>query len=471
MKKFLIGFIIAGIAIMAVPLAAMTFRPTVSSTDNRKMAEFPGLTDAKGGVNLGFFSGFENWFKDHFAFRNELIYADARIQNDVFKVSNVESVVSGKDGWLFYKSTLNDYLGTERLSERELYNVAYNLSIAYDYIRGKGCDFVLAIPANKNTLYGENMPYYYSLKADDTQDTDVLTPILGQMEIPYADLIKAFKDEDEVLYLKTDSHWSNKGAILAYNTIMDALGYAHDDHSASDLLNKAEEAGDLSRMVYTFYGQKEENDVYDTGQNYEYLGNFSSVEDGRIETSGAGSNGKLLMFRDSFGNTLVPLIANEFSEGFFTRENLYALERHMEERQPDTVIFEKVQRNLKEFITMPPVISAPVYEGTVSDGTGDEGKQKEGAPDLTIKPFASDAAYYEISGTVNGNLLNTDTDVLAEINGVVYRAYHTGENGFAVYLKKDDLILPAEVRVLVTGETVQTVEAKTFTDVNEQITK
>lgn len=450
---------------MAIPLAAMTFRPTVSSTDNRKMAEFPGVTDAKGELNLGFFSGFEDWFKDHFAFRNELIYADARIQNDVFKVSNVESVISGKDGWLFYKSTLNDYLGTERLSEREIYNVAHNLSIAYDYIRGRGCDFVLAVPANKNTLYGENMPYYYSLKADDTQDTDVLTPVLEQKGVPYADLIKAFKDEDEVLYLKTDSHWNNKGAILAYNTIMDALGYVHDDYSASVVSEKAEETGDLGRMVYTFYGPKEENDVYDTGRDYEYLGNFSSVEDGRIETGGTGSNGKLLMFRDSFGNTLVPLIANEFSEGFFTRENLYALERHMDERQPDTVIFEKVQRNLKEFITMPPVITAPVYEGAVSGSADAEGKQKEGETDLAIKPLASDAAYYEISGTIDGDLLEPDMDVLVDINGIVYRAYHTGENGFSVYLKKEALTLPAEVKVLVTGETVQTVEAKTITDV------
>ena len=130
MKKFLTVFIVVGISIMAVPFVAMIFRPTTETTDIRKQADFPRVTDPKGGLNLGFFTGYENWFKDHFALRNELIAADAGIQNGIFKVSNVDGVISGKDGWMFYSSTLNDYLGTDRLSDREIYNVAHNLSIA-----------------------------------------------------------------------------------------------------------------------------------------------------------------------------------------------------------------------------------------------------------------------------------------------------------------------------------------------------
>ena len=448
-------------AMIVIPLATMTFRPTTESTDNRRLAEFPSFTNDDGGVNAGFFTGFEKWFKDHFAFRNELIYADAKIQNDVFKVSNVENVISGKEGWLFYTSTLKDYLGADRLSDREIYNIAHNLSIAYDHIRDKGSDFVLTIPANKNTLYGEYMPYYDSLKADSVQNTDVLTPVLARKGIPYADLIQGFRKEDEILYLKTDSHWSNKGAVLAYNIIMDELGLAHDDYSGAEAVKSPDESGDLGRMMYTFYGDKEDNYIYDINSNYEYLGNFKSVEDGRIETKGTGKNGSLLMFRDSFGNTLVPLIANEFGECFFTRENLYLLEKHMEEKNPDTVIFEKVQRNVGEFMTMPPVLSSPVYKGDITDADVPDQNTTEGT-EVTVKPLEAAADYYEVSGKLNSSLLETDTDILVEINGMTYRAYHTGENDFCVYIKKESLDFPAEIKVYVSDKKVKQVYYNNF---------
>ena len=462
MKKFLIVFIVICVSVLAVPLVFMMFRPTVESTDNRKMASFPNVTTAEGAVNTGFFSGFENWFNDHFAFRNELIYADARIQNDIFKVSNVENVISGKEGWLFYTSTLKDYLGNDRLSDREIYNIAHNLSLAYDYIKDRNSNFVLTIPANKNTLYGEYMPYYYSYVVDSTHNTDALKPLLEEKGIPYADLINSFKNEAEILYMKTDSHWNNKGAVLAYNTIMDTLGVSHDDYSGAESKERSEETGDLSRMMYTFYGKKEGNYIFNIEPNYEYQGNFKSVEDGRIETKGQGENGKLLMFRDSFGNTLVPLIANCFSEGFFTRENLYSLEKYIEEKKPDTVIFEKVERNLEEFITMPPIISAPVYEG--SETVSQEGAELEtdDGLDISVKTLESDTNYYEISGSLYPDMYKTNTDILIKINGKTYRAYHIKDNGFAVYLKKESVTFPAETEILVKDESIKSVKTKTF---------
>ena len=372
----------------------------------------------------------------------------------------MDSVVSGSDGWLYYTSTLKDYLGTDRFSERELYNIAHNLSLAYDYVRGKGSSFVLTVPANKNTLYGDNMPYYDSYIVDKTHNIEALTPLIEKMQIPYADLVKSFKDEDEVLYLKTDSHWNNKGAVLAYNTIMDALGLAHDDYSGAEVRVTKDDSGDLGRMMYTFYGPEEENYIYNIQQNFEYSDKFQSVEDSRIETSGTGENGRLLMYRDSFGNTLIPVIANEFSDCFFSKANQYTLERQMEENDPDTVIFEKVERNLGEFMTMPPVISAPVYEDA---GGLYEGEIQEKADSGTvIKSLDADVDYYVISGEVDRELLENDTDILVEVNGTTYEAYHTGENSFCIYLKKENVTFPADVKVLVKGDPIKPVEAKTF---------
>lgn len=256
MKKHLI-FIIACIGVCLLPFVGMAVRPTTTSTENKVMSSFPSLNTEDGTLNLDFFQEFEEYFQEHFAFRNEFVYADAKIQTSLFSVSNIDTVTYGTDGWLYYTSTLGDYLGSNRMSDRQIYNLAHNLSLVRQYVEEKGSDFLLTIPPNKNTLYGEHMPYYDSYIIDPTHNIDLLTPKLQELEIPYADLLALFRNEDEVLYLKRDSHWNMKGAIKAYNCMMDTLGYMHSDYGDSLVTRAKNEDGDLNRMLYTFYGEKE----------------------------------------------------------------------------------------------------------------------------------------------------------------------------------------------------------------------
>ena len=462
MKKFLIIITSICIAGLSIPFVSMIFRPTTETTDNRKLAEFPNIAKPDGSLNGEFFSGFESWFADHFAFRNELIYADARIQNDVFKVSNVEGVISGNDGWMFYKSTLNDYLGTQRLSAREIYNIAHNLSLANDYVKENGSRLLVTAPANKNTLYGKYMPYYDSYKVDETHNMDLLGPMLKEMGVPYADLINEFKGEEDVLYLKTDSHWSNKGAVLAYNFLMDSLGLEHDDYSNVEVKKERREQGDLSKMMYTFYGAREENYYYNIPQSFEYVGEGNDVEDMRLETKSNGLNGSLLMFRDSFGNTLIPIIANQFKECRFTKETAYSLEKQMESGNQDIVIFEKAERNVGQFMEMPPVIPAPLYDGQDAAALKNTEIKEKLETKTLIKSLNLDYNYFEISGEIEQGLPDTKSDILVQVNDTIYKAYHTGEKSFVIYLKKDNVSFPAEVKVFVSGPSTYPVDVKTF---------
>ncbi len=435
MKKYLI-FIIACVAVCLLPFAGMAVWPTTASTENKAMSEFPSLSDG-GNLNLNFFKELEEYFNEHFAFRNELVYADAKIQTAAFHVSNVDTVVYGKDGWLYYSSTLDDYLGNHRMSERQIYNIVHNLSLVQQYVEQNGSAFVLAVPPNKNTLYGEYMPYYNSYLVDKTHNIDVLAQKLQEQGVAYADLLSLFRSEEEVLYLKRDSHWNGKGAVMAYNCMMDALGYPHKDYEDSPVTRAKDENGDLNRMLYTFYGEKELNYKYDIAQEYDYANDVKSVEDVWIETelhAGAGTgNGTLLMFRDSFGNTLIPLIANQFEKAWFTKEVPYGLERLMEQHAPDTVIFEKVERNLSEYIKMPPIISA------VQEKIPKDVEFLESDTTISMESLEYDADYFKISGSVEKALLENETDIVVGISGSYYKAYHTGTNDYEVYIKKKNL--------------------------------
>ena len=94
------------------------------------------------------------------------------------------------------------------------------------------------------------------------------------------------------------------------------------------------------------------------------------MDDLRIETTSAGTNGNLLMFRDSFGNTLHSLLAESFGHAVFSRATPYDLGA-MDTIQADTVILEIVERNLKNLAEYPFVLPAPQTDLTLASWGAD----------------------------------------------------------------------------------------------------
>ncbi|MBQ4474486.1 MAG: hypothetical protein II930_09380 [Lachnospiraceae bacterium] len=434
--------------ICLTPLLGMPLYHASENTENRTLASFPGLTGKDRGVNLKFFEEFEAYFKDHFALRQELVCADAKIQGGLFRVSAADNVVYGKDGWLFYRTTLGDYQGTNRMSEREMYALKENLEIVLGYLHERGIGLAVAVPPNKNTLYPEGMPYYDSMKVSEDHTLYHLPALMGEAGIPYADLCGAFRAEDEVLYLKRDSHWNQKGAMLAFRTIWDSFAFSRPAYGADESVlptRNKDTVGDLSRMLYTVYGEKEWNYTYDIAPRYTYVTPTKSVEDAWIETEAEGTGGRFLCFRDSFGNTLLPHLANQFGHAYFTKEAPYRLDRLVKECTPDLVLFEKVERNLRDFITVPPILPAPEIEKPEIT------EIRMVACELKASYNLFDPTFLQVSGTLPKGEVRDDTRICLEAGGRCYQAYLTGENGFMLYLDWEELNLPEEgiqVRIL-----------------------
>ena len=423
-------FVIACLALCLIPSVGMLFFPTTETTENRPMAAAPELITDDGTVNTEFFNDFEDYFDEHIALRNQLIYVDAKIQTSVFHESNVSGVIAGTDGWLYYSSTLDDYLGRSVMSQRELYNLAHNFSIIQEYLEDRNIPFVLTIPPNKNTLYGENMPYYASYIVNSDHSAKLLAPLLSQQGVNYLNLFEMFEAHDETLYLLRDSHWNMIGACMAYNGIMDAFGLQHEDYSSADPVPANDENGDLNKMLYSFYGKPEENYSYDIASDYAYANDADSVEAGWIITENPSGTGALLMFRDSFANTLIPFLSSEFERAYFSKGTPNALEYYLEEYSPDCVAIEIVERNIDNYLNDPPIITAietePPKNFTIAstDST------------VEIESSDNDINYYKISGTIDADRLQDGSDILVAIDGSVYKAYQIGENGYSLYMKK-----------------------------------
>ena len=98
--------------------------------------------------------------------------------------------------------------------------------------------------------------------------------------------------------------------------------------------------------------------------SWEYLTETVSPEENYIRTACASGEGKLLMYRDSFGNSLLPYLAEHFGEAVFSRVVPYTM-TELVSPGADVLIVEKVERHLPTLAEIAPVMSAPVRDPAI----------------------------------------------------------------------------------------------------------
>ena len=223
MKKVIpLLFTVLCLLLCVIPSLGMIVAPSTQTIGNEKRGELPSLKNEDGSLNSDYPEQAGDYYSKQFALRAQAVDLDAQVQSGVFRTSNLDTVTVGSDGWLYYSSTLDDYLGRNTLSRREVNGIVHNLLLAQEYVESQGGSFLFTIAPNKNTLYPAHMPYYYSKASSDVRNRDLFTEAVGDSGLNYCDLFTLFQSQDEVLYLKQDSHWNNKGALLAFNSIRSA---------------------------------------------------------------------------------------------------------------------------------------------------------------------------------------------------------------------------------------------------------
>lgn len=434
MKKGKLIYCILFFAICLCPSLGMLVTKQETSSENRQLSEFPSPKTEEGKINVEWLSQAGDYFQEHFAFRNELVTGNALLHGRLLETSTADGVIQGKNGWLYYKDSLDDYLGQDLLSDRSLFNIAHMLSMTQQALEEKGVNFLFTIAPNKNSLYGDNMPYYDKLKVSDQTNRENLESWLKTEKVAYADLYQALMEEDEVLYHARDSHWNNKGAALAADVLMDALGKDHDSYEGESYTVRRDYTGDLDTMLYPLASTADDEIYYDKETTYATVEEIQSNFDPRITTVNPVKEGSLVMYRDSFGNALLPYMADAYANAYFSRGIPYQL-MDVETHSADTVIIERAERFLPEMSQFPPVLTAKEISLTEDQ----ELQGSDGAVDVKIKPQGMTA---QLSGRIKEGLLDTDSRIYLKVNGSVYEAFpmdvkveeDLDDNGFCLYL-------------------------------------
>ena len=437
MKKGKLIYCILFFAICLCPSLGMLVTKQETSSENRQLSEFPSPKTEEGKINVKWLSQAGDYFQEHFAFRNELVTGNALLHGRLLETSTADGVIQGKNDWLYYKDSLDDYLGQDLLSDSSLFNIAHMLSMTQQALEEKGVNFLFTIAPNKNSLYGDNMPYYDKLKVSDQTNRENLESWLKTEKVAYADLYQALMEEDEVLYHARDSHWNNKGAALAADVLMDALGKDHDSYEGESYTVRRDYTGDLDTMLYPLASTADDEIYYDKETTYATVEEIQSNFDPRITTVNPVKEGSLVMYRDSFGNALLPYMADAYANAYFSRGIPYQL-MDVETHSADTVIIERAERFLPEMSQFPPVLTAKEISLTENE----ELQGSDGAVDVKIKPQGMTA---QLSGRIKEGLLDTDSRIYLKVNGSVYEAFpmdvkvgeNLDDNGFCLYLPSE----------------------------------
>ena len=446
------------------PSVGMLWHPTTEAIGNSTGAAKPVLRTSEG-WNIEYLTELQNYLEDHFAYRPELISAQAHLQGSVFGTSAADGVIYGQNNVLYYEATLDDYQKKNLSSDRQLFNMAHNVYLMQEYTQLLGKNFIFTIAPNKNSLYADNMPERLQVQVGEKSDAERLLPYLEAEGVRYVDLFALFRAQKENLYYLRDSHWNNKGALLVYNTLMDAAGIDHERYDAV-IPEQMEYSGDLNEMLYPVWGNTETDYRFLKEPSYEILQEDATVESDFVSTFNPSGSGNLLMYRDSFGNTLIPYFAEHYASAVFSKRVPYTM-TDLVTYAPDTVIVEKVERHIQTLGSVPPQMSAPERFLAEETGYADVSAEPVCQEEAVVK-WEKDGIYLKLRGGIPEGILKENGKIYAEFTDAtgeshLYEAFDinfnagiTTDYGFLLYyplLDSDGSLKPEHFQVRVLGET------------------
>lgn len=298
-----------------------------SELENRYLQKFPKLT-LNSVLDGSFMEDVENYFNDHFIGRDAFVKLKTSLEYLSGKREN-NGVYVCHDEYLIEKpASYNEHVINNNLNAIKTLNDIgrYDVTVA-------------VIPPAFEILsdYLPDNVYVDTIKKLNTH----IEGVLSDTDIYNVDTTEDLrKYRDSYLYYRTDHHLTSNGAFIVYNKMADALGYdalSGDDFKISDVTREfygttyskalkyvspdivtEYKPLETARFKVTFpYDEKEADSMYfpehlDKKDKYSY---FLDGNHALTVIQSPNKNGKsIAVFRDSYANCTVPMIANHFEK-------------------------------------------------------------------------------------------------------------------------------------------------------------
>lgn len=304
---------------------------------------------------------FEKYFNDHFSFRPTWVKLNTFFATRVLATS-FPRVSIGDDGWFFYGDrndgdSNSDHQQLLVLDESTLIRIKDRLEQKQRFFDSLGIKFIITIPPDKQSIYPEFLPASINVRGTHGKRLDQIIDFLRskQSTVEILDLrgeMLAHKNDSIPIFMKTDTHWNDYGAYLAYRKLTERLGVQPIGLETFTMNRTSKKPGDLVDLIAAGEWYPEPNRVeflpkspppFVEQQIDLYPGKQYYSKPIVVTNAGGPDLPKLLMFRDSFGTPFLKFLPYHFSESKCIW--ICELDREIVERErPNVVIMEILER-------------------------------------------------------------------------------------------------------------------------------
>lgn len=371
------------VTIITLPIIGAVFNiRLIELSENRAKASMPSLSTEWAAIKTtpadlstwGQFAtsiarypkAFESYFDDNFAFRDSLIRLHSYLV--IHGLPSSSDALIGKDNWLFYgePQALASYRRTDRFTTEELENWRLEIEANRDWLAERGIKYLFVIAPEKSTIYPEYMPEYITRAASQSRLDQFVSYMEQSSDVEIVDL----RDEllkhkhEEILYFRTDTHWNDLGAYIAYQAIIHRLTKWFPQLAPTPAADFSIEvqpfSGDLAGILALndvliedapFMTMRAERRSHLSPPG---LGPFLDISEWQQPMATEVDDSvlpKAIVFRDSFGERLSPFLAEDFRR-VLTISDYSLYQETIIREQPDVVIQEMVERIL--YFSEPP---------------------------------------------------------------------------------------------------------------------
>ena len=352
MKKVVhIIFICFFCLLFVVAICTSDFRKDiVSEIDNRKLAEFPSITDG------GFRGSLEAFIKDRIGGRQELIKW-YMIINDTLTNELVHPLYTyGRDGYVFFHMHDNIQFSDYHKAFAEM------VLKMQEYCEERGTAFYFIFSPEKLSVYREHLPEGVNYNDEWVDEMFSYMDELGIHYINTTDLLREKSKSEQVFNIKYDAgHWNDLGCFYATNALLEIM---KKDNSNIKMLDK--EMYDISYETKTTlpssqFPIKEKVPVFSLKTDYEDVSSEWSKE---VELNDSFRhfhyyvNGaeeaktfpKALVFQGSYYNResqfLIPVMKEHI--GVHNYQNAIDIDYYYTVFQPEVVILDAAEYVLSD---------------------------------------------------------------------------------------------------------------------------
>lgn len=292
-------------------------------SERRKAAQMPEAS-VESVIDKSFFDDFESYLTDQFFMRDGFRSINAAIRMKLLRQTDNNKVYLAEGHISEFQSVLN---------ENSVKATADKLNSIYDkYIKGKNAKVYCSVVPDKNYYLAEKNGFP---SLDYVRMLDIFTSEVKNME--YIDIFDCLTADD---YYKTDSHWKQENLAAVVDRFGEKMGFKvkpfeeYKSEKITDFegvyaprlaIGKMKDeiialSSDVtdSAKVFNLETNKTTQGVYDKSKlsgydKYEYYlsgaAAFLTVENPLAEVKK-----ELVVFRDSFGSSLVPLMLEGYSK-------------------------------------------------------------------------------------------------------------------------------------------------------------